>query len=85
MCVNRDALSYEYGETTPLFLLDTQYTEDMLKEYIFTDVKSIDWLGDDGDLAYLLETYKLTDISELLRYVSGIEIIDNNHNNTIKN
>ena len=45
----------------------------------YEDIKYEDDYIEQGDLNYILETYKLKDIDELCKYLSGISVIGNIH------
>lgn len=77
---------YENHDFTPLNWLERCYeTEDDVKEAVSYGRNSDDFWSlpetKEGDLEYLLESYKLKDVPELLNYLSGIEVIGNIYQN----
>jgi len=73
----------------------TEWDENMCKDAIsitrpngkpfsfWEDVKHDDDYLEQGDLNYILQTYKLKDLAELCHYLNGLEIIGNIHDNKI--
>lgn len=60
----------------PLEWIMQDRDEDCIKAEIAVGKPNWDvWEGEEGDLPYLLETYKLKDVKELCYYVSGFEVI----------
>jgi uncharacterized phage protein (TIGR01671 family) len=62
-------------DNIPLMWEIQNHTEDLIKDLIATHRGDIWDNPEEGDLQYLLETYNLKDVNELIEFVSGIEII----------
>lgn len=73
-----------YDFASPLAWATQTYDEDAIKQAIgFRGKDVFDWNDPtEGELAYLLETYNLKDLNELIEYVSGFEVIGNIYENS---
>lgn len=65
----------------PLCWSINEWDEATIKEAISWSKEDADFFDDpeEGDLQYLLQTYKLKDLQELIKYLSGVEIIGSIH------
>lgn len=85
--INEDVVNFENGMfciwDTPIHWYDSNHDEQSLKESIGFRGKDIfDWSDPtDGELSYLLEEYNCKDLSELLIFINGLEVIGNVHEN----
>jgi uncharacterized phage protein (TIGR01671 family) len=70
---------------TALVWADVQWDEEGIRDAVSVELNGknfFDWdKEEEGDLQYLLETYKLNDVNELIKYVSGVEVIGNSFEN----
>ena len=72
----------ERATDIPMVWMDTEWTIEGIKEAISWTRQTADWFEDpeEGDLQYLIkEVAKVNDESELLKYLSGLEVIGNVH------
>lgn len=68
---------------TPLSWINENYSEEGLRSAIGYEGRcEFEWIDpEEGDLQYLLETYKQPSLEVLLEFVSGIELIGNIYEN----